>query len=383
MNNLTKWTGRISWSNPYRGSPLPYGRPLAPLSLSPAEREQLVALTRSRSMPHALVTRAQIVLLAADGVSNTIIAERLRLSKPTVGQWRRRYLRQRVQGLYDELRPGGPRSIRDEEIVRLLRRTLKTQPRGGTHWSCRTLAAETRLSKSTVHRVWTAFGLQPHRQKHFQLSTDPFFVEKVRDLVGLYLHPPDKAMVLCVDEKSQIQALDRTQPLLPLGLGYVEGVTHGYLRHGTTTLFAALDIASGQVLTECQHRHRHQEFLQFLRHIDAAVPPKLDVHLVVDNYATHKHATVRRWLAARPRFHVHYTPTSASWLNQVEIWFGLITQRAIRRGTFRSVRDLVATIEAFVHHYNRRCPPFMWTATADSILGKIERLCKAVAGTSH
>ncbi len=362
---------------------MPYGRPLAPLSLSPAEREQLVALTRSRSMPHALVTRAQIVLLAADGVSNTIIAERLRLSKPTVGQWRQRYLRQRVQGLYDELRPGGPRAIRDEQIARLLRRTLKTTPHGGTHWSCRTLAAETRLSKSTIHRVWTAFGLQPHRQKHFQLSTDPFFVEKVRDLVGLYLHPPDKAMVLCVDEKSQIQALDRTQPLLPLGLGYVEGVTHGYLRHGTTTLFAALDIASGRVLTECRHRHRHQEFLQFLRHIDAAVPPTLAVHLVVDNYATHKHATVRRWLAARPRFHVHYTPTYASWLNQVEIWFGLITQRAIRRGTFRSVGDLVAKIEAFVHHYNRRCHPFMWTATADSILGKIERLCKAVAGTSH
>jgi putative transposase len=362
---------------------MPYGRPLAPLSLSPAEREQLVALTRSRSMPHALVTRAQIVLLAADGVSNTVIAERLRLARPTVGQWRQRYLRQRVQGLYDELRPGGPRAIRDEQIARLLRRTLKTTPRGGTHWSCRTLAAETRLSKSTVHRVWTAFGLQPHRQKHFQLSTDPFFVEKVRDLVGLYLHPPDQAMVLCVDEKSQIQALDRTQPLLPLGLGYVEGVTHGYLRHGTTTLFAALDIASGRVLTECQHRHRHQEFLRFLRHIDTAVPPKLDVHLVVDNYATHKHATVRRWLAARPRFHVHYTPTYASWLNQVEIWFGLITQRAIRRGTFRSVGDLVAKIETFVHHYNRRCHPFMWTATADSILGKIERLCKAVAGTSH
>ncbi len=362
---------------------MPSGRPLAPLTVSPAEREQLVALTRSRSMPHALVTRAQIVLLAADGARNTAIAERLGLSKPTVGQWRQRYLRQRVPGLYDELRPGGPRSIRDEQIARLLRRTLKTRPQGGTHWSCRTLAAETRLSKSTVHRVWTAFGLQPHRQKHFQLSTDPFFVEKVRDLVELYLHPPDQAMVLCVDEKSQIQALDRTQPLLPLGLGYVEGVTHGYLRHGTTTLFAALDIAAGRVRTQCQHRHRHQEFLQFLRHIDAAVPPTLEVHLVVDNYATPKHATVRRWLAARPRFHVHYTPTYASWLNQVESWFGLLTQRAIRRGTFRSVGDLVAKIEHFVHHSNRRCHPFMWTATADSILAKIERLCNAVAGTSH
>jgi putative transposase len=334
-------------------------------------------------MPHALVTRARIVLLAADGRSNTVIAERLGLSKPTVGTWRRRYLTQRVQGLYDELRPGGPRSIRDEEIATLLRRTIKTKPKDGTHWTCRSIAAETPLSKSTVHRVWKAFGLQPHRQKHFKLSTDPFFVEKVRDIVGLYLHPPAHALVLCVDEKSQIQALDRTQPLLPLGLGYVEGVTHDYVRHGTTTLFAALDIASGKVLTQCKRRHRHQEFLQFLRHLQASVPRELDVHLIVDNYATHKHATVRRWLAAHPRFHVHYTPTYASWLNQVEIWFNIITQRAIRRGTFRSVHDLVAKIDGFVHHYNRRCHPFTWTATADSILAKIERLCKAVAGTGH
>jgi putative transposase len=360
------------------------GRPLETLTVTPAERDELVALTRSRSMPQPLVTRARIVLLAADGASNTVIAQRLGLSKPTVGQWRQRYLRQRVQGLYDELRPGGPRSIRDEQIATLLRRTIKTKPRDGqTHWTCRALSAETRLSKSTVHRVWQAFGLQPHRQKHFQLSTDPFFVEKVRDIVGLYLHPPDHAVVLCVDEKSQVQALERTQPLLPLGLGYVEGVTHNYVRHGTTTLFAALDIASGQVLSQCQRRHRHQEFLHFLRHIEAAVPPDLDIHLIVDNYATHKHATVRRWLGAHPRFHVHYTPTYASWLNQVEIWFNLITQRAIRRGTFRGVRDLVAKIEHFVHHYNRQCHPFMWTATADSILAKIERICKAVAGTAH
>jgi putative transposase len=362
---------------------MPRGRPLPALVLSPSERDQLVALTRSRSMPHALVTRARLVLLAAEGASNTAIAARLQLSKPTVGTWRRRYLTQQVQGLYDELRPGGPRSIRDEEVATLLRRTVKTKPKDGTHWTCRSLAAATHLSKSTVHRVWTAFGLQPHRQKHFKLSTDPFFVEKVRDIVGLYLHPPDHALVLCVDEKSQIQALDRTQPLLPLGLGYVEGVTHDYVRHGTTTLFAALDIASGQVLTQCKRRHRHQEFLQFLRHLEASVPRALDVHLVVDNYATHKHATVRRWLAARPRFHVHYTPTYASWLNQVEIWFNIITQRAIRRGTFRSVHDLVAKIDGFAHHYNRRCHPFAWTATADSILAKIERLCKAVAGTGH
>jgi putative transposase len=287
---------------------MPIGRPLRPLTLSPAAREQLVAYTRSRSLPQPLVTRARIILRAADGVGNTVIAQELGLSKPTVGQWRQRYLRQGVQGLYDELRPGGPRSIGDERIAALLRRTLKTKPKGATHWTCRALAAETRVSKSTVQRVWRAFGLQPHRQKHFKLSTDPFFVEKVRDIVGLYLNPPDHALVLCVDEKSQIQALERTQPLLPLGLGYVEGVTHNYVRHGTTTLFAALDIASGQVLTQCQRRHRHQEFLAFLRRIEATVPQDLAVHLVVDNYGTHKHARVRRWLAARPRFQLHYTP---------------------------------------------------------------------------
>jgi len=359
------------------------GRPLAPLTVSPTEREELVSITRARSMPQALATRARIVLLAADGHNNTDIAERLGLSKPTVGIWRKRYLTERLPGLYDEPRPGGPRSIRDEEVAALIRKTLRTKPKDGTHWSCRSIAAETKLSKSTVQRVWKAFGLQPHRQKHFKISTDPFFVEKVRDIVGLYLNPPDHAIVLCVDEKSQIQALDRTQPLLPLGLGYVEGVTHDYVRHGTTTLFAALDVASGNVLTQCKRRHRHQEFLQFLRYIEASVPKKLDVHLIVDNYATHKHATVRRWLATRPRFHVHYTPTYSSWLNQVEIWFNIITQRAIRRGTFRSVRDLVAKIERFVQRYNRRCQPFVWTATPDSILEKIERLCKAVAGTGH
>jgi putative transposase len=366
-----------------QGMPMALGRPLPPLTLSPPAREQLLAYMRSRSLPQPLVTRARIILRAADGVANTVIADELGLSKPTVGQWRQRYLRQGLQGLYDELRSGGPRSIDDERIATLLRRTLKTTPNAGTHWTCRALAAETRVSKSTVQRVWRAFGLQPHRQKQFKLSTDPFFVEKVRDIVGLYLQPPDHAMVLCVDEKSQIQALERTQPLLPLGLGYVEGVTHNSVRHGTTTLFAALDLASGQVLTQCRRRHRHQEFLAFLRRIEAAVPPDLTVHLVVDNYGTHKHAQVRRWLAARPRFQLHYTPTYASWLNQVEIWFGLITQRAIRRGTFRSVHDLVAKIEAFVQHDNRRAHPFVWTATADSILAKLDRLCKAISGTGH
>jgi len=334
-------------------------------------------------MPQSLATRARIVLLSADGESNTDIAERLGLSKPTVGIWRKRYVTQRSAGLYDEPRPGGPRSIRDEQVATLLRKTLETKPKDGTHWSCRSIAAETKLSKSTVQRIWKAFGLQPHRQKHFKISTDPFFVEKVRDIVGLYLNPPDHAVVLCVDEKSQIQALDRTSPLLPLGLGYVEGVTHDYVRHGTTTLFAALDIATGRVLTKCKKRHRHQEFLQFLRHIEASVPKKLNIHLVVDNYATHKHEKVRRWIAARPRFHVHYTPTYSSWLNQVEIWFNIITQRAIRRGTFRSVRDLTQKIEAFAKRYNRRCQPFVWTATSNSIFEKLERLSKAIAGTGH
>jgi putative transposase len=359
------------------------GRPLAPLVLSKSEREELLAITRSRSMPQSIATRARIILMAAEGATNTDVAESLGLSRPTVGIWRKRYVAQRLAGLYDEPRPGGPRSIQDEQIATLLRKTLRTKPRDGTHWTCRSIAAETNLSKSTVQRVWKAFGLQPHRQKHFKISTDPFFVEKVRDIVGLYLCPPDRAVVLCVDEKSQIQALDRTQPILPMGLGYVEGVTHGYVRHGTTTLFAALDVASGRVITKCKQRHRHQEFIAFLREVDASVPKKLDIHLIVDNYATHKHASVRRWLAARPRFHVHYTPTYSSWLNQVEIWFNIITQRAIRRGTFRSVHDLRQNIEKFVKRYNRTCQPFAWTATADSILAKLERLSKAIAGTRH
>ena len=362
---------------------MPRGRPKVALMLSASERDQLLAMTRSRSLPHALVRRAQIVMMSVDGANNVAIADALNVSRLTVGTWRRRFMAQRIAGLYDELRPGGPRSIRDEQVATLVRKTIKKRPKDGTHWSCRSLAAETQLSKSTVQRVWQAFGLQPHRQKHFKISTDPFFVEKVRDVVGLYLNPPDHAIVLGVDEKSQIQALDRTQPMLPLGLGYVEGVTHDYERHGTTTLFAALDLASGRVLTQCKQRHRHQEFLQFLRHIEASVPEELEVHLIVDNYCTHKHAKVRRWLAARPRFHVHYTPTYASWINQVEIWFNIITQRAIRRGTFKSVRGLIARIEAFVKQYNRRCHPFSWTATADSILEKIGRLCKAVVGTGH
>src|ERR1700729_545328 len=258
---------------------------------------------------------------------------------------------------------------------------LEPPPKDAPHWSTRSLAAASGLSRSTVNRIWRAFALQPHRSETFKLSKDPLLVAKVRDIVGLYLNPPDHALVLCVDEKSQIQALNRTQPVLPMGLGYVEGVTHDYVRHGTTTLFAALDIATGTVFTECKPRHRHQEFLAFLRRLDDCIPPELDVHLIVDNYATHKHPKVRTWLAQRPRYQIHYTPTYSSWLNQVERWFGLITQRAIRRGSFRSVQELVHKIDAFAHNYNRTARPFVWTATAESILSKLTRLCSRISGT--
>jgi putative transposase len=359
------------------------GRPKQPLTLRDDEHLQLESIAGSRSLPHGLVVRAQIVLTAADGKSNTVIADRLRLSKPTVGIWRQRYLDHGIQGLHEELKPGRPRTVSDEKVALLVRKTLNTKPKNGTHWSVRTIAQETRLSRATVHRIWSAFGLQPARQSHFKLSTDPFFVEKVRDIVGLYLSPPENAVVLCVDEKSQIQALDRTQPMLPMGLGYVEGVTHDYIRHGTTTLFAALNIASGEVVTQCKRRHRHQEFLQFLKHVDQNVPQELDVHLIVDNYATHKHAAIKRWLALHKRWHVHYTPTYASWLNQVEIWFNLITQRAIRRGTFSSVKELIVKIEEYVKQYNKHHKPFIWTATADSIFAKLERLCQRISETRH
>lgn len=359
------------------------GRPKPPLVLAPDEQTQLQSLAGSRTLPHALVARAKLVLWSAEGQSNTQIAGRLRWRNATVGKWRQRFVEHRLPGLYDELRPGRPRSIEDEQVAALLKRTLSRKPTGATYWSIRQAAQASGISKSTVHRLLQAFGVQPHRSRSFKLSTDPFFIEKLRDIVGLYLNPPDQALVLCVDEKSQIQALNRTQPVLPLGLGYVEGITHDYVRHGTTTLFAALDIANGKVFTECKPRHRHQEFLAFLRHLDQSVPPQFDLHLIVDNYATHKHPKVRTWLAQRPRYHLHYTPTYSSWLNQVERWFGLITQRAIRRGSFTSVRDLVQKIDAFVQHYNASSRPFMWMATADSILDKIARLCSHISGTRH
>lgn len=360
---------------------MPRGLPLPPLKLSDEVKKQLETMANSRSLPYAQVRRAKIILMSDNGHTNTAIAEKVDLSIRMVGVWRQRFIDQGLMGLYDLPRPGAPRTISDDQVAQLIQKTLNKKPKGATHWTCRSIAKETNLSKSTVHRIWNAFSLQPHRQKHFTLSTDTFFVEKVRDIVGLYLNPPDKAMVLCVDEKSQIQALDRTQPVLPMGLGYVEGITHQYKRHGTLTLFAALDLATGEVIAQCKKRHRHQEFLQFLKHIDANVPKKLDIHLVVDNYATHKHAKVRNWLAKRPRYHIHFTPTYSSWLNQVEIWFNIITQKAIRRGSFRSVKDLREKIDEFVKDYNSKSTPFSWTATADSILAKLKRVLEFISGT--
>ena len=327
--------------------------------------------------------RAQIVLACADGESNSCIAQRMGLSNMTVGKWRRRYRELGLKGLHDELRPGRPRTHQDKRVAEVINTALQAQPPNATQWSVRTMAEHTGISKSTVQRWFDLFGVQPHRQRHFKLSNDPFFIEKVRDIVGLYLNPPDHAVVLCVDEKTQIQALQRTQPMLPMGLGYVEGVTHDYVRHGTTTLFAALDVATGEVYTQCKRRHRHQEFLAFLRHIDANVPESLDIHLIVDNYATHKHPKAKAWLARRPRYRMHYTPTYASWINQVERWFGLITQQAIRRGSFSNVKELTRKINAFVEQYNAQASPFVWVATAQSILDKIQRLCKVISGTQH
>jgi transposase len=354
------------------------------LEVTVEERSQLEALARSRSLPAALGRRAKIVLLTEDGLSDRQAADRLQVSQPTVSLWRRRFRADRIAGLHDELRPGRPRSHDEERLSELLSTALSSKPADGTHWSVRTLAEATHLSKSSVQRYLHLFGVQPHRTKSFKLSNDPFFIEKLRDIVGLYLNPPENAVVLCVDEKSQCQALERTQPILPMGLGYVEGVTHDYVRHGTTTLFAAFDIASGSVLAQCKRRHRHQEYLSFLRHIDQNVPADLDLHLICDNYATHKHPKVRAWLARRPRFHLHFTPTYASWLNQVERWFALITQKAIRRGSFKSVPDLVQKIDRYVQTYNNdKARPFIWTATADSILAKLERLGKLIIGTQH
>ncbi|MBB3011373.1 IS630 family transposase [Cupriavidus alkaliphilus] len=359
------------------------GRPGIKVEVSAGEREQLASMSRSRSLPHSLVRRAKIILMAADGHPNLEIAAQCGVTPPAVTFWKKRFVAHGLAGLHDQAKSGRPRTHDDEAVAELLSKVLHEKPRGSTHWSVRTAAEDTGISKSSVARYFSLFGVQPHRAKSFKLSSDPYFIEKVRDIVGLYLSPPTNALVLCVDEKSQCQALERTQPVLPMGLGYVEGVTHDYIRHGTTTLFAALNAATGEIIAQCKPRHRHQEFISFLNHIDKAVPAALDVHLIVDNYATHKHPKVKAWLAKRPRYHMHFTPTYSSWLNQVERWFGLITQQAIRRGSFDSVRQLVLQIQRYVEHYNVHKRPFVWTATADSILAKVERLCKVISGTQH
>jgi transposase len=293
----------------------------------------------------------------------------------TVGKWRRRFVAQRLEGLRDEPRPGAPRTIEDRQIEAVIARTLESQPQGATHWSSRGMAHDCGLSVSTVQRIWRAFGLKPHRQETFKLSTDPDFVAKVRDVVGLYLSPPEHAVVLCVDEKSQIQALDRSQTVSPMRPGQPERRSHDYVRHGTTSLFAALDIATGHVIGQCYPHHRAAEFRKFLDEIDANVPDDLDVHLVWDNYATHKTALIRDWLAKRPRWHVHLTPTSSSWLNQVERFFALLTEKQIRRGVHRSVQQLETAIQAFLDRHNAAPKPFRWVKSADDILAAIERFC--------
>jgi len=359
------------------------GRPKTQLMLSETEREQLEALTLRRKTAQALALRARIVLACAEGADNKVVAARQRVTPQTVSKWRARFVEQRLDGLLDAPRPGAPRSIDDTRIDAVIAKTLESVPAGATHWSTRSMARDAGLSQTAVSRIWRAFGLQPHRQETFKLSSDPLFVEKVRDIVGLYLDPPVKAMVLCVDEKSQIQALDRTQPLLPLAPGIPERRTHDYARHGTTTLFAALDIATGEVIGETHRRHRSSEFLQFLRTIEANVPPKLDIHLVMDNYGTHKTPTIKAWFARNPRFHVHFTPTSASWLNQVERWFATLTHNYIRRGTHRSTRQLEQAIRQYLELNNARPKPFVWSKSADDILASIERFCLRTSNSRH
>ncbi len=335
------------------------GRPITPLHLSIEERNTLTRYVRRPKTAQHLALRSRIVLRCAEGLTNKAVADELGISRPTVGKWRSRFVERRLDGLLDEPRPGAPRKVSDEKVERVIALPLESTPKGATHWSTRTMAQHVGVSHSMVNRIWRAFGLQPHRSETFKLSTDPLFIEKVRDIVGLYLDPPERALVLCVDEKSQIQALDRTQPLLPMNLGYSEHRTHNYIRHGTTSLFAALDIATGKVIGKCYRRHRAIEFKKFLNVIDAAVPANLDIHLICDNYGTHKTPTIKGWLAKHPRYHIHYTPTYASWINQVERWFALLTQRQLKRGTHRSTLALEKAIREFIDVSNESPKPFV------------------------
>jgi transposase len=352
------------------------GRPKAELIMTAEERDTLQGWTRRRKTAQALALRAQIVLACAEGHDNKTVAGKLGVCGATVGKWRSRFVAQRVDGLLDEPRPGAPRTVSDAAVEKVVTMTLEAKPRGATHWSSRLLAQQAGLSHMTVSRIWRAFGLQPNRSETFKLSNDPLLVDKVRDIVGLYMNPPTNALVLSVDEKSQIQALDRTQPLLPMRPGQVERRTHDYERHGTTSLFAAFNILSGKVIGELHRRHRSIEFRKFLDTIEAAVPKDLDIHLIMDNYGTHKSQIIRDWLAKRPRFHVHFTPTYSSWINQVERWFALITARQIKRGAHRSVRELEQAIKDFIAAHNENPKPFVWAQSADQILGIIARFAQ-------
>ncbi len=362
---------------------MPRGRPKAPLTVSPEDRATLLRWSRRPKSAHALAQRAGIVLRCADGLSNSRVAGQLRLTNATVGKWRSRYLTRGLAGLLDEPRAGAPRIISDEQVEQVLTLTLESTPRDATHWSTRSMAAASGLSHSSVGRIWRAFGLRPHRTEAFKLSPDPQFIEKVRDIVGLYLNPPERAIVLCTDEKSQIQALDRTQPIFPLRPGQAERRTHDYRRHGTTSLFAALDVATGKVIGETHRRHRSIEFRQFLQRIDAEVPGDLDVHLVLDNSSTHKTPLIHRWLARHPRFHHHFTPTYSSWLNQVERWFAQLTEKQIRRGTHRSTRALEDAIRCYIAASNAGARPFAWVKTADQILESIAAFCQRTSVPGH
>jgi transposase len=347
--------------------------------LTDDQTETLERWLRRRKTAQALALRAQLVLLSARGVSNQDVAAWLHITPQTVSKWRGRFVERGLDGLLDEPRPGAPRTISDAAVEQVISLTLETLPENATHWSTRLMATRTGMSQSAISRIWRAFGLQPHRSETFKLSSDPLFIEKVRDIVGLYLNPPDKALLLCVDEKSQIQALDRTQPLLPMRPGQIERRTHDYVRHGTTSLFAALIVKTGQVLAQCHRRHRSVEFRKFLDHIDANVPEDLDVHLIVDNYGTHKTALIQRWLVRHPRFHLHFTPTGSSWLNLVERFFAALTEKQLRRGVHRSTRELENAIYRYIHHQNRDPKPFIWTKTADQILDSLARLCTRIS----
>lgn len=361
------------------------GRPKEKLTLTIEEQAKLSTLARRPKTDQRTALRARIILECAKGTDNDGVARRLRVTAQTVGKWRRRFLQRRLDGLGDAPRPGQPRKLTDAKIEAVVTRTLEQRPVGATHWSTRTMAKASGLTQNAIVRIWRAFGLKPHLQENFKLSTDPFFVEKVRDIVGLYVNPPERtrAVVLCVDEKSQVQALDRTQPILPLRPGQAERRTHDYYRHGTTSLFAALDIATGQVIGQCHRRHRHQEFLRFLQRIDASVSAELQIHLVLDNYGTHKAPRVAAWFKRHPRFHLHFTPTSGSWLNQVERWFARITQERLRRDAFKSVPALEAAIREYIQANNDAPRPFVWTAPADLILGRVERLCERINRSGH